>query len=76
MYGVCLSMGLSRLKRSNAKFPPILKLSDKQVYPWLLYHQAEVTKLNGETFEPKKSFFIRILYAIPSKYVLSLPSEA
>ena len=37
--------------------PPVLKLQDGQGYLWLPYDLAEVIKLIGETFEPKKNFF-------------------
>jgi hypothetical protein len=37
--------------------PPVLKLLDSQGYVWLPYDLAEVIKLIGETFGPKKYFF-------------------
>ena len=45
--------------------PPVLKLWDTQGYLWLPYDLTKVTKLIGETFEPKIFFFFKkILYVV------------
>ena len=54
--------------------PSVLKLFDSQGYLWLSYDLAEVIKLIGETFEPKKLYFFKkILYVIPSASLSFLP---
>ena len=50
--GVCVS----QLNVPTLTSPPILKLLDSQGYLWLPYDLAEVIKLIGERFEPKKNF--------------------
>ena len=68
---VCVCQHLNVLTLTS---PPVLKLLDSQGYLWLPYDLAEVIKLIGERFEPKKYFFFKkILYVIPSALVSFLP---
>ena len=60
--------------------PPVFKLLDSQGYLWLPYDLAEVIKLIGERFEPKKFFFQKntlchsfCIIVIPSVLLSFLP---